>query len=48
MQFQAAEVERVIRDGNHGSPLISPEESVTVMRTMDAIRAKIGLRYPNE
>jgi predicted dehydrogenase len=48
MQFQAAEVERVIRDGNQRSPLITPEESVTIMRTMDAIRAKIGLRYPTE
>jgi len=48
MQFQAAEVERVIREGNQQSPLITPEESVTIMRTMDAIRAKIGLRYPNE
>ena len=48
MQFQATEVERLIRDDSQRSPLITPEESVTIMRTIDTIRAKIGLRYPGE
>lgn len=45
MQYQAAEVERVIRNGASGSSLIPPDESVSVMRTMDAVRAAIG-EYP--
>lgn len=48
MQFQATEVERLIREGELSSPLITGEESVAVMRTLDAVRAEIGLRYPGE
>ncbi len=48
MQFQAAEVERLIHEGVAGSPLMMPEESVAIMGTMDAIRAAIGLEYPGE
>jgi predicted dehydrogenase len=48
MQYQAAEVERLIRAGETESTVMSPSESVRVMATMDAIREGIGLRYPNE
>jgi predicted dehydrogenase len=49
MQFQAAEMERLVAAGETaGSPLLPPEESVGIMRTMDEIRAQIGLRYPDE
>ncbi|MET0798630.1 MAG: Gfo/Idh/MocA family oxidoreductase [Rhodococcus sp. (in: high G+C Gram-positive bacteria)] len=48
MQYQAAEVERLIRDGELSSPLITAAESVAIMRTLDAVRAQIGLRYPGE
>jgi predicted dehydrogenase len=48
MQYQAAEVERLIHAGETVSPLMRPDESVGIMRTMDDIRTKIGLRYPDE
>ncbi len=48
MQYQAAEVERVLADGGTSSPLMTPEDSVAVMETMDRVRAAIGLRYPGE
>ena len=48
MQFQAAELERLVREGELGSALMMPEESVAIMGTMDAVRQTIGLRYPGE
>ncbi|MQA24254.1 MAG: gfo/Idh/MocA family oxidoreductase [Micromonosporaceae bacterium] len=48
MQYQAAEVERLLTAGEHASPLMTPEDSVAVMATMDAARAAVGLRYPGE
>lgn len=46
MQFQAAEVERLIESGNAGSDILPPSESVAIMRGMDEIRKQIGLDYP--
>ncbi len=48
MQYQAAEVERLIKAGEIASPAMTPEDSVAVMTTMDEIRAAIGVRYPDE
>jgi predicted dehydrogenase len=48
MQYQAAEVERVLAAGETSSPLMTPDDSVAVMETMDRVRAAIGLRYPGE
>jgi predicted dehydrogenase len=48
MQYQAAEVERLIALGETRSPLMTPADSVAVMATMDAVREAIGLRYPDE
>lgn len=48
MQYQAAEAERLIAEGAVESPLMTHEQSVTVMATMDAIREEIGVRYPGE
>ena len=48
MQYQAAEVERLLGLGETASPLITPADSVNVIATMDAVRACIGLRYPEE
>jgi predicted dehydrogenase len=48
MQYQAAEVERVLAEGGTSSPLLPPEDSVAVMETLDRVRAAIGLRYPGE
>lgn len=44
MQYQAAEVERALRKGTISSTLMTPEDSVCIMATMDAIRGMIGLR----
>lgn len=47
MQFQAFEMERLVREGR-ASTLISPEETVAIMGTLDAIRKQIGLVYPGD
>lgn len=48
MQYQADEVNRLVAAGKFASDILPPEESVSIMQTLDAIRAQIGLRYPNE
>ncbi|TFC79448.1 Gfo/Idh/MocA family oxidoreductase [Cryobacterium sp. TMS1-20-1] len=48
MQFEAVEVEELIRAGKISSDIMPAEESVAVMTTLDAVRAQIGLRYPGE
>jgi predicted dehydrogenase len=48
MQYQAAELERVVASGEVSSPILPPEESVAVVETLDQVRAAIGLRYPGE
>jgi predicted dehydrogenase len=48
MQYQAEEVERLVEAGKTAGDILPPEESVAIMQTLDAIRAQIGLRYPNE
>lgn len=48
MQFQADEIERLILGGQTGSAILPLAESVSIMETMDRIRARIGLRYPSE
>jgi predicted dehydrogenase len=48
MQFQAREAERLIEAGRTSSDLMPAEESVAIMRTMDAVRERIGLVYPQE
>lgn len=48
MQHQAAEVERLLVAGETESPVMTLDDSVAVMTTMDRVRAIIGLRYPGE
>jgi predicted dehydrogenase len=48
MQYQATEVERLLAAGETVSPLMSPDDSIDVMATMDQIRADVGVRYPGE
>ncbi len=48
MQYQAAEVERLIDAGETVSPLLTPDDSIAVMATMDQVRAALGVRYPGE
>lgn len=44
-QFEAAEVHRCLRAGLTESPLVPHDESVAVMRTLDRVRAEIGVTY---
>jgi predicted dehydrogenase len=46
--YQAAEVGRCLRAGLTESPAMTLDESLAIMRTMDAVRERIGLRYPQE
>ena len=45
MQYQAAEMERLIRAGLTAGTVLPPGESVAVMAAMDEIRRQIGLKY---
>lgn len=47
-QYEAAEVARCLREGRLESPVMPLDESLTIMQTLDAIRAQWGLRYPGE
>ncbi len=46
MQYEAVEVARAVRAGERESPLVPLEGSLAVMRTLDAVRDRIGVRYP--
>ncbi|GAA1845989.1 Gfo/Idh/MocA family protein [Agromyces salentinus] len=48
MHFQAEAVERLVAEGNLTGDLLTLDESVAIMGTLDAIREQIGLRYPGE
>jgi predicted dehydrogenase len=48
MHFQAAAVERLVAEGNLRGDLLTIDDSVAIMGTLDAIREEIGLRYPGE
>jgi predicted dehydrogenase len=45
MQYQSAEMERLIRAGLTAGTVLPPSESVAVMAAMDEIRRQIGLTY---
>ncbi|PVZ56028.1 Gfo/Idh/MocA family protein [Arthrobacter sp. H-02-3] len=45
MQYQAAELERLVREGVTSGTILPPRESVAVMAAMDDIRRQIGLSY---
>lgn len=45
MQYQAAELERLIAAGATSGTVLPPAETVAVMAAMDEIRSQIGLRY---
>jgi predicted dehydrogenase len=48
MQFQAWELERLAAEGSIAGEILPPEQSVTIMETLDEVRRQIGLRYPGE
>ncbi|WP_115789458.1 Gfo/Idh/MocA family protein [Arthrobacter silvisoli] len=45
MQFQAAELERLVTAGETAGTILPPEETVAIMAAMDEIRRQIGLSY---
>ena len=45
---EAAEVMRCLRGGLVESPLVPHEQTLSLMRTMDEIRAQIGVVYPTD
>ena len=46
--YEAAEVIRCLKAGKTESDVMPLDETISVMRTMDSIRAAWGLRYPGE
>jgi predicted dehydrogenase len=46
--YEAAEVMRCLQAGKTESDVMPLDETISVMRTMDRIRAAWGLRYPGE
>lgn len=48
MQFQALYAERLLAQGRTDSDLLPLQESVAIMRTLDEVRAQIGVVYPGE
>lgn len=48
LQHEAAEVMRCLRAGETESPLVPLDGSLAVMRTLDAVRDRIGVRFPGE
>jgi predicted dehydrogenase len=45
MQYQAAELERLVAAGVVGGSVLPPSESISIMETLDEIRSQIGLVY---
>jgi hypothetical protein len=48
LRHEASEVMRAVRAGETESPLVPLEGTLAVMRTLDAVRERIGVRYPQE
>ncbi|MFI6978806.1 Gfo/Idh/MocA family protein [Embleya sp. NPDC050154] len=46
MRHEAAEVMRCLRAGETESPLVPLDGTLAVMRTLDAVRERIGVTYP--
>jgi predicted dehydrogenase len=47
-RFEVSEVQRCLIADETESPMRTLEDSLTVMRVLDAIRAQVGVRYPGE
>ena len=48
MQYQAAELERLVAAGEIANDILPPAQSVAIMACLDEIRRQIGLSYPGE
>ncbi len=47
-EYQALELERMLREGAIESPRLPHAESIALLETMDEIRRRIGVQYPFE
>ncbi|MDN3020628.1 Gfo/Idh/MocA family oxidoreductase [Streptomyces sp. S.PB5] len=48
LKHEAVEVMRALRAGETESPLVPLDGTLAVMRTLDTIRDRVGVRYPSE
>jgi len=48
MQYQALELEELVRSGRTSSERMPAQQSVGIMRVLDTVRERIGLVYPQE
>lgn len=48
LRHEAKEVMRAVRAGEAESPLVPLDGTLAVMRTLDTIRDRVGVRYPGE
>jgi predicted dehydrogenase len=48
MQYQAWELERIVREGGSESEIMPLEQSVAVMGVLDEARRQVGVTYPGE
>jgi predicted dehydrogenase len=46
--YEAAEVGRCLREGRLASDVMPLDETLSILRTLDELRAQWGLRYPSE
>lgn len=46
LHFQLAHVARCLAEGRRESPVMPLDETISIVRTMDTIRAQIGVRHP--
>ena len=46
--YEAVEAGECLRAGKLESPVIPLDETLSIMQTLDAIRAQWGLKYPGE
>ncbi|NNL13474.1 MAG: gfo/Idh/MocA family oxidoreductase, partial [Acidimicrobiia bacterium] len=47
-RFEVAEVHRALLAGETESPMRTLDDSLAVMRVLDAVRDQVGVRYPGE
>jgi predicted dehydrogenase len=48
LREQALEFEKVVRNGEKSSKILTPDESILIMESLDEVRRQIGLIYPSE
>jgi len=48
MEYQAMEMEQLVKDGKISGDILPIEETVSIMECLDEVRRQIGLKYPTE